>query len=69
MKDYGPLPICTTARSEGKHREFMNDAVRGKNFINLPSTLAVKSQKRLANRYGICFYTIGTKLKNYYLAT
>lgn len=51
MLAIGPVAIASTARAEGKHREFMNDAVRGKNFINLSLTLAVKSQKRLAYRY------------------
>jgi hypothetical protein len=51
MKNFGPLNCVWTARGEGKHRVFVNMVESAKNFVNLPKTLAIKHQKRLAYRY------------------
>lgn len=52
MARYGPMTCVWTARYEGKHREFVGFSDASKNFINVPKTISIKHQKRLASR---CF--------------
>ena len=55
IKKNGPLNVIWTARAESKHQEFLNIAMNAKNFINLPKTLAERSQKLLTFRLTIFF--------------
>lgn len=47
---FGPFKYVMTARPESKHRDFVNYLESSKNYINVPLTLSVKNQKRLAAR-------------------
>lgn len=50
LLDCGPLTCVWTARSESRHRDFVNYAESAKNFINLLKTLCEKNQKKVASR-------------------
>ena len=56
IKRHGPLTVTWAARGEQKHQEYLRMAMRARNFINLPRTLAVKGQKLLAYRLVKIFY-------------
>lgn len=49
LHTFGPFKRVWTGRMESKHRDFVNYLESSKNFINVPQTLAVKHQKRLAS--------------------
>ena len=50
LLDCGPFTCVWTARSESRHRDFVNYAESAKNFINLLKTLCEKTQKKVASR-------------------
>jgi len=50
LLDCGPLTCVWTARSESRHRDFVNYSESAKNFINLLKTLCEKNQKKVASR-------------------
>jgi len=54
---HGPPNVTWTAVAERKHQEFLKVALYSKNYINLPKTLAVKSQKMLALRLSKGIFT------------
>jgi len=48
LLDCGPFTCVWTARSESRHRDFVNYAESAKNFINLLKTLCEKNQKKFS---------------------
>lgn len=48
--DFGPFSCTWTARSEARHRDFVNYSESAKNFINLLKTVSEKNQKKVASR-------------------
>jgi hypothetical protein len=47
---FGPMSAVSTARYEGKHREFVGFSDASKNCINITKTISTRHQKRQASR-------------------